>query len=228
MKNRFSFKWNPLALFPLIGLFFLLIFFLYYFLMIGNPDAFNAFPDEMTSDAYLGQSSNVISLTFATILFLYLIVLSLDLLFRNGSSHILMVLVGELIISAYAITKTAWTFNLDSTRQTMSIIFLIIGDIGLISMHYFFLKKALDGDHDIFYTICLYVAGIFLYFGLVQYDSLLDAYSHLGDLVFWGDYGIAHLMVALYVGLAFINLKSDFDPEPLELNDTHVDLSKGN
>lgn len=228
MNKKLHFKWNPLALFPLIGLALLLIFFSYYFPMNADPDAFNPFPTDMTGEAYFHTFGNAISVSFAAILFFYFIFLALDLLFRQESSHILLTLIGEAIISAYCICKTVWMFGHDFVRQTMALVFLIVASISLIAMHYFFLKKSLDGDHDSIYTIVLFVAGIALFFGVVQYDSLLDSYSHLGDLVFWGDWGVAHLAIVTYVGLAFINLTSDYDPEPLELNDTHVDLSKGN
>ncbi len=227
-NKKFSFKWNALALFPLIGIVLLGIFFIYLFVMQANPSAFNPDPGKYSDLEYLYSSSNMISITFATILFFYFIFLSLDLLFRKDCSHILLVLIGEAIISAYAISKTVWTFSYSFTRQIMSVVFLIIGDISLICMHYFYLKKALDGDYGAPYLVCLFTAGLAFFFGVVQYDSLLDAYSYLDDLVFFGDWGIAHIMVALFVGLALINIRSDYDPEPLNLTDTHVDLSKGN
>lgn len=227
-KNKFSFKWNALALFPLIAIVLLFIFFIYHFLALANPDAFNPEPNNLGNNDYLFTMGNAISVTFAAILFFYCILLSLDLLFRKDSSHILLVLVGEAIISAYAIAKTVWTFDTSFKRQVISLVFLITADVLLIVMHYFFLKKAWDGDYDSIYMICLLLAGIALYFGLVQYDSVLDAYSYLGDIVFWGDWSVAHLMVALYVGLSFINIHSDYDPEPLQLDESHVDLSKGN
>ncbi len=227
-KNKFSFKWNALALFPLVAIALLLIFFIYHFLALGNPDAFNPEPNELGNNAYLFTMGNVISVTFASILFFYCILLALDLLFRKDTSHILLVLIGEAIISAYAIAKTVWTFDANFTRQVISLVFLISADVLLIAMHYFYLKKAWDGDRGSAYLICLILAGLAFYFGIVQYDSLLDAYSYLGDIIFWGDWGVSHLMVAIYVGLAFINIHSDFDPEPLKLDESHVDLSKGN
>ncbi len=227
-KKKRSFKWNALALFPLIGICLLFVFFIYLFIVLSNPASFNPEPSKISDFGYVYSSSNIISIVFASLLFVYFVLLALDLLFRKDSSHILLVLIGEAIISAYAITKTVWTFDIDFTRQIISLVFLFTSDAFLLAMHYFFLKKAWDGDYGTPYLICLFAAGLTFYFGVAQYDSLLDGYSYIDDIVFWGDWGISHIMVALFVGLALINVHSDYDPEPLELKDSHVDLSKGN
>lgn len=186
-------------------------------LAFANPAQYNYrrdYLDESELADYLQTSEYRIALIFGAILFVFLICLLLDLIFRKKSTHIAAVLTGTGIAFALTLTRVIWCFSQGGINIVVGVINLI-GLVGLALCAYFFFKKTADGDSRWPYTLSLFIALAGMMFGcMTQHSySLLNALGHQGDVVYWSCYGVTRLTLLTFALLAFINKTSDYDPD---------------
>lgn len=114
--------------------------------------------------AALMTPDNVMNIAFMAVAFFVVLIMTVDLLFRQNVSHIVMVLVCGLLFSAYALARTI--FNLAITRDHVgSGVLYLIAFAGSLLMLYFFVKKALDGDADFSYLLTGGLTLLFFFLG---------------------------------------------------------------
>ncbi|MBO5528066.1 MAG: hypothetical protein J6A47_01940 [Bacilli bacterium] len=221
MKKR-KIPWFAIVAFLLAAL--LLPFFITLIQAFIDPAAHNYrleyLRDGEAVDAYLHTSEYTIEIIFSSLLFVFLILFGLDLLLRKNTSRIAPIVIGMGVVICFSLTRVIWCFTSGGMNVVVGVlnILAVIGGIGSL---FFFVKKSFDGDCHWPYYLCivLTVAG-FVFGSATQHSySVLNALGHQGDVVYWGGYSITRLTFLTYILLTFVNLKSDFDPEPIKLQD---------
>lgn len=98
-------------------------------------------------------------------------------------------------------------------------VFFAIGAVGAAAMIYFFVNKMLDGDATLGYKIAGGATLIGTLFGVCFAYPFLDMYSHSTESIFWtgGFFGIA-MMVLMSVAF-YVSISSDYDPNPIEIDE---------
>ena len=169
-------------------------------------------------DAYLKTAEINISAIFATLGFLFLVYLLLELILKKKSAHIVPVMIGTVLMIAYTIARIIYCFDKGSTSIVVGIFYLaaLIAEIGA---GYFFLKKAWDGDNLWPYWACFIAAMAFFAFGSATSSSysIFNMNNHNGDLTYWMGFATTRYYLIIFALCCAVNAKSDYDPEEIAL-----------
>ncbi|HAS55967.1 MAG TPA: hypothetical protein DCR94_01650 [Firmicutes bacterium] len=162
---------------------------------------------------FLFTNENIISLTFLAIIMGFFILVLLDLIIRKKSTHILICFFGAILASAYALTRSIYCFQTGSISLVSGFTYAV-SSICFLVLSIFFIKKTFDGDCGIWYYILLIVGGLLFFFSSATSSSysILNAYSHSNDVVYWTGYAVSRFYLLLIALLAFINISCDYFP----------------
>jgi len=162
------------------------------------------------------ESKTVLSLVFMALAFFLNLVFFLDILFREKVSHIAFILLDAVLVSAYCLAFLIRDFASGATSAGVFMTLAFLASIGAIV---FYELKALDGDADWRYWLFAILTWAFLLFASIGNYSLFDAYAHVGDAPFWGGYVAGRTMIYCSILTTFVSLASDYDPNPIMLDD---------
>ena len=220
-----KFKWTSKALIPLLivllGLIFLFVFIDVRLNPMNHyPYAHSETPVEEALN-FIYTKENIISIVSGFVFAGFAIILALDLLFRPKSSHIAVTLIGTVLVLAHSIVRIVWTANNLSTftRSIASMALYIVGALAIAGSLFCFVKKSLDGDADLLYWVMFGIGLVATFFGAMSRFSLLDAFGATHNPVFWGGYASTRFALLTFAALAITNSKSDYDPNPIQLDE---------
>jgi hypothetical protein len=170
--------------------------------------------------AYLFTPDNVTSLIFACIFLVIVVALFVALLTRKDKSHIGYTVLVSGLVFAYSLTKAIICFTSGAVLQYANAgVLYCVAALASLFQIVFFILKALDGDADWRYMTSSVVTAVFLFLASAFQYSLLDAYSHMGDTVFWQGYSVSRLIIFVEIIAIIVSLRSDYDPNPILLDE---------
>lgn len=199
-----------LTLFPLIG----------QIVAFVNPAAHNPQYDYLENkddmeevSRYLHTSENNISLWFLGIAIVFFVLILLDLILRKKSSHVLICFVGAILAAIYSLVRSIYCIQAGSISVVAGVTYAI-SSICFVVLSAFFVKKSWDGDCGVWYYVFLIVGGLLFFFSSATSSSysILNAYSHSNDVVYWTGYAVSRFYLLLIILLTFINISCDYFP----------------
>ena len=180
---------------------------------IEMPDGSIAFTGDHTADSYLHTGEAGISLAFVIVVAVFLLIFLLDHQFRKKSSHIGVTVLGSLCLFAFCLTRGIYHVT---NEELLNGLTDFLSAALIAAMAVFFVKKSLDGDCVTAYYVIAILAVLSLYLTFVSSYSLLDAFSHDGDIVFWCGYGVTRYFLLAFLLIIWTNFRSDFEPRGIE------------
>ena len=139
-----------------------------------------------------------------------------DCFLRKEVSHIGVLLGGGILVLVYSLINCIGGFIYAGVG---SIFFYGASVIAAGAMIFFFIKKMLDGDVTLGWKIAAGATLGLIFFSVCVAYPFLEAYSHIGDALFWTN-GIFGLAIIAFTGvLLMISASSDYDPNPIELDE---------
>lgn len=139
-----------------------------------------------------------------------------DTLARKEVSHIAVTCTCGLVSLIYLVGNAVVEFMASNEGAGA---FFAIGAVASAFMIYFFIKKMLDGDATLGYKIAGGATLLGTLFGVCFAYPFLDAYTHANETIFWagGFFGIA--MMILMAVTFYVSISSDYDPNPIEIDE---------
>ena len=209
------------------------IFFLNQLLAHLDPASFNYRIERLTPeeavDAYLHTKENIISLVFMTILLVYLASFLVAVWVRRNSLHLAMIVIGQVLFVTYTVVRLVYCYSLGSTSIIVGMFYTVSAIAGVV-MIYEFIKRGLDGDSLLPYTIAAIICfGTYFFASATKSSySLLNSFAHISeiiddintrashsvpDLVYFGGYATTRLFALTFALLVYGNNNFEFTPE---------------
>jgi hypothetical protein len=205
-QKEYAFKFNPWGLLAFFGV----LLTVFFFGVIVS--------DFSNGTDIFSNSESLVSVIFVGIAFLGFFLVAIDLFMRQKVSHIGYVLGLGGIFSLYSLIRVFLAIQMGSSYFTAAFFFGLAFVASLVLL-YFFVKKALDGDADWRYQLAAWLTLALFYFGVVSTYSILDLYGSKDNPIFWIGLISTRIMIFLLVTAIVVSVKSDYDPNPILLNE---------
>lgn len=170
-----------------------------------------------TAEVNLADSAeHAIVLTFGWVMVAWCFVIFFDMLYRRHVSHILVTGIGGLIFVGYHLAQGIYRIGNGDIGN--AVVYLLTVALGIWSVLFFF-KKAMDGDAS---WLMKTVYGLTILLGFCCWGftyTVLEAFSHFGDALFWDGVVVGLLYVAFFAIVGYVSIVSDYDPHPIEVDE---------
>lgn len=156
--------------------------------------------------------------TFMILFTISLFLAFLDTIYRHSVSHVLVIAINGILVAAYSLTIGVSLITTSNLSIGGGVFYVIGGSLAAISV-IFYLMKAFNGDADWKFMLSVWATAIAILFGVSFSYSILETYSHFGDMPFWT--GMMSGMFALLSSImaSFLSASSDYDPHPSEIDE---------
>lgn len=182
----------------------------------GHNYRLDYLPEGEAVDAYLHTGEAFLFLVFGITIAVFLFLFILDTFFRKRSSHVGIVALGTLLLSAFCLGRAILNFKLE---ETVTGVIDIIAAVSMLITLFFFVKKSLDGDCVVWYYVSVILSGFLFYFCIISNYNILDCFSHSGDVIFWCGYAVTRYYLLTYLLLVWVNHHHDYEPAGVVIAD---------